>query len=234
LPADFIPLAEEIGLIEPIGEWVLGTACRQNREWQDLGLPAMSVAVNLSACQFRQKNLLRVVERALRESTLEPRYLELEITESLLMQNLDRVTTVLNELKVLGTTLSMDDFGTGYSSLSYLKRFPFNNLKVDQSFIRDITSEHDSAEIVKTIIAMAHSLRLKVIAEGVETAGQLNYLRLHKCDEIQGYLFSKPVEADELCHLLRDNRSLIFGDQKTECKSHPIRVVDAGQNVLTS
>jgi len=234
LPADFIPLAEEIGLIEPIGEWVLGTACRQNREWQDLGLPAMSVAVNLSACQFRQKNLLRVVERALRESTLEPRYLELEITESLLMQNLDRVTTVLNELKVLGTTLSMDDFGTGYSSLSYLKRFPFNNLKVDQSFIRDITSEHDSAEIVKTIIAMAHSLRLKVIAEGVETVGQLNYLRLHKCDEIQGYLFSKPVEADELCHLLRDNRRLIFGDQKTECKSHTIRVVDAGQNVLTS
>ena len=234
LPAGFIPLAEEIGLIEPIGEWVLETACRQNREWQDVGLPAIPVAVNLSACQFRQKNLVRIVERVLRESTLEPRYLELEITESLLMQNLDRVTTILNELKALGTTLSMDDFGTGYSSLSYLKRFPFNNLKVDQSFIRDITSDPDSEEIVKTIIAMAHSLRLKVIAEGVETVGQLNYLRLHKCDEIQGYLFSKPVEADEFCSLLRDNRMLIFGDQQIECKSHTILDIDDEQNVFTS
>lgn len=233
-PASFIPLAEEIGLIEPIGEWVLETACRQNREWQDVGLPAIPVAVNLSAYQFRQKNLVRVVERILRESGLEPRYLELEITESLVMQNLDRVTTILNELKELGTALSMDDFGTGYSSLSYLKRFPFNKLKIDQSFVRDITTDPDSATIVKTIIAMAHNLRLKVIAEGVETTGQLNYLRLHNCDEIQGYLFSKPVAADDFRSLLRENRTLTFGDYQANWESHTILVVDDEQNVATS
>jgi EAL domain-containing protein (putative c-di-GMP-specific phosphodiesterase class I)/CheY-like chemotaxis protein len=233
-PASFIPLAEETGLIEPIGEWVLETACRQNREWQDAGLPAISVAVNLSACQFRQKNLARVVERILRESKLEPRYLELEITESLVMQNLDRVATILDELKALGTTLSMDDFGTGYSSLSYLKRFPFDKLKIDQSFVRDITSEPDSAAIAKTIIAMAHSLRLKVIAEGVETDGQLNYLRLHNCDEIQGYLFSKPIIAKDFGNLLRENRMLTFGDQQTESEGHIVLVVDDEQNVTKS
>lgn len=233
-PAGFIPLAEETGLIESIGEWVLETACRQNRIWQDDGLPAIPVAVNLSACQFRQKNLARIVERILRESTLEPRYLELEITESLVMQNLDRVTTILNELKALGTTLSMDDFGTGYSSLSYLKRFPFNKLKIDQSFVRDITSEPDSAEIVKTIIAMAHNLRLKVIAEGVETAGQLNYLRLHNCDEIQGYFFSKPIVAEDFSNLLRENRMLTFSDHQPESARHTVLVVDDEEKVLKS
>lgn len=233
-PAGFIPLAEKTGLIESIGEWVLETACRQNRIWQDDGLPAIPVAVNLSACQFRQKNLARIVERILRESTLEPRYLELEITESLVMQNLDRVTTILNELKELGTALSMDDFGTGYSSLSYLKRFPFNKLKIDQSFVRDLTTDPDSATIVKTIIAMAHNLRLKVIAEGVETAGQLNYLRLNKCDEIQGYFFSKPIIAEDFSNLLRENRMLTFSDHQPESARHTILVVDDEQNVTTS
>jgi diguanylate cyclase (GGDEF)-like protein/PAS domain S-box-containing protein len=233
-PASFIPLAEETGLIEPIGEWILETACIQNREWQNVGMPALPVAVNLSARQFRQKHLVRVVERILRESTLEPRYLELEITESLVMQNLDRVTTILNELKALGTTLSMDDFGTGYSSLSYLKRFHFNTLKIDQSFIRDITSEPDSAEIAKTIIAMAHNLRLKVIAEGVESVGQLNYLRLHNCDEIQGYFFSRPIVAGDFGNLLRENRMLTFGDQQTESARHSILVVDDEDQVTTS
>ncbi|OGU13283.1 MAG: hypothetical protein A2076_13080 [Geobacteraceae bacterium GWC2_53_11] len=233
-PVDFIPLAEETGLIEQIGEWVLTTACRQNREWQDAGLPAISVAVNRSAYQFRQKHLVRTVERVLRESGLEPRYLELEITESLLMQNPDQVTTVLNELQALGTTLSMDDFGTGYSSLSYLKRFPFNKLKVDQSFVRDITSEPDSAAITKTIIAMAHSLRLKVIAEGVETAGQLNYLRLHNCDEIQGFFFSKPVVADDFRTLLLENRMLTFDDQQPDSTQHTILVVDDEVNVVAA
>lgn len=233
-PSSFIPLAEETGLIEPIGEWVLETACRQNREWQAAGLPALSVAVNLSACQFRQKNLVRVVERILRESGLGPNHLELEITESLVMQNLDRVTTILNEMKALGTTLSLDDFGTGYSSLSYLKRFPFDKLKIDQSFVRDITSEPDSAAIAKTIVAMAHSLRLKVIAEGVETAGQLNYLRLHGCDEIQGYLFSKPVIAEDFSDLLRENKTLAFGDKQTEIARHTILVVDDEQWVSAS
>ena len=233
-PITFIPLAEETGLIESIGEWVLETSCKQNREWQDAGLPAIPVAVNLSAYQFRQKNLARVVERILLESGLEPRYLELEITESLVMQNLDRVTNILNELKTLGTALSMDDFGTGYSSLSYLKRFPFNKLKIDQMFVRDITSEPDSAAIVKTIIAMAHNLRLKVIAEGVETAGQLNYLRTHNCDEIQGYLFSKPIVADDFRNLLIENRMLAFGDQPSESLRHNILVVDDEENVLNS
>ena len=234
LPAGFIPLAEETGLIEPIGEWVLETACRQNRSWQDSGLQAIAVAVNLSPCQFRQKNLVRIIERILRESALESRYLELEITESLVMQNLDRATTILNELKALGTTLSMDDFGTGYSSLSYLKRFPFTKLKVDQSFVRDITSEPNSAAITQTIIAMAHSLHLKVIAEGVETTGQLNYLRMHNCDEIQGYLFSRPIIADEFCTLLRENRILTFGDQQTESSKYTILVVDDEPQVITS
>ena len=231
-PASFIPLAEETGLIEVIGEWVLETACRQNQNWQDVGLPAIPVAVNLSACQFRQKNLVSVVERILRSSKLEPRYLELEVTESLVMQNLDRVTTILNELKALGTTLSMDDFGTGYSSLSYLKRFPFDKLKIDQSFVRDMTSDPDSATIAKAIIAMAHNLRLKVIAEGVETAGQLNYLRLHNCDEIQGYFFSKPIIAEDFCDLLRENRSLTFGDHQPESARHTVLVVDDEEKVL--
>jgi diguanylate cyclase (GGDEF)-like protein len=233
-PVSFIPVAEETGLIEQIGEWVLATACKQNREWQDAGLPAIPVAVNLSACQFRQKHLVRMVERILRESGLEPCCLELEITESLVMQNLDRVTAILNELQALGTTLSMDDFGTGYSSLSYLKRFPFNKLKVDQSFVRDITSEPDSAEIAKTIIVMAHSLRLKVIAEGVETAGQLNYLRLHNCDEIQGYLFSEPLIAEEFRALLCENRVLTFGDHPTDSARRTILVIDDEENVLAS
>ena len=233
-PASFIPLAEETGLIEPIGAWVLETACRQNQTWQEAGLPAIAVAVNLSACQFRQKHLASVVERILRESGLAPRYLELEITESLVMQNLDRVTTILNELQALGTTLSMDDFGTGYSSLSYLKRFPFNTLKIDQSFVRDITSAPDSAAIAKTIIAMAHNLRLKVIAEGVETPGQLNFLRRHHCDEIQGFLFSKPVTADAFGDLLRENRMLSLGDHATENARHSILVVDDEEQVQKS
>ena len=233
-PVSFIPLAEETGLIDLIGEWVLETACTQNREWQDAGLPAIPVAVNLSAYQFRQKNLAGVVERILRKSALEPRYLELEITESLVMQNLDRVTTILNDLKALGTTLSLDDFGTGYSSLSYLKRFPFDTLKIDQSFIRDVTSEPDSAAIAKTIIAMGHNLRLKVIAEGVETAGQLNYLRGHNCDEIQGYLFSKPIIAEDFGTLLRENRMLTFDEQQTDRAKHTVLVVDDELNVATS
>ena len=233
-PDSFIPLAEETGLIEAIGEWVLETACRQNRAWQDSGLQAIPVAVNLSACQFRQKNLVRVVEQMLRKSRLEPSYLELEITESLVMQNLDRVSLILNELKALGTPLSLDDFGTGYSSLSYLKRFPFDKLKIDQSFVRDITSEPNSAAIAKTIIAMARSLRLKVIAEGVETVGQLNFLRSHNCDEIQGYLFSRPIVAEEFGNLLRENRKLPLGDLQTERARHTILVVDDEPQVVTS
>jgi diguanylate cyclase (GGDEF)-like protein/PAS domain S-box-containing protein len=207
-PDAFIPLAEETGLILPLGAWVLRSACAQNKAWQDAGLPALTVAVNLSPRQFRQHDIASLIAVTLATTGLEPRYLELEITESMVMREVDRVTAVLDELKHLGTSLSMDDFGTGYSSLSYLKKFPFNKLKIDQSFVRDITSDPDSAAIAKAVIAMAHSLRLKVIAEGVETQGQLEYLRSHGCDEMQGYYFSRPVPALEFERLLREGRRL--------------------------
>ena len=207
-PDVFIPLAEETGLIVPIGAWVLQTACTQNRAWQDAGLPLLSVAVNLSPRQFRQQNIAAVIEECLRETGLAPCFLELEITESMVMHDVDRVTLVLNELKRMGVSLAMDDFGTGYSSLSYLKRFPFDKLKIDQSFVRDITSDPHNAAIAKAVIAMAHSLHMKVIAEGVETKGQLNYLHKHGCDEIQGYYFSRPIPAAEFERLLAERRSL--------------------------
>lgn len=207
-PVDFIPLAEETGLIEPIGEWVIRTACAQNKAWQDDGLPPLAVAVNLSPRQFRQKNLCGVIARVLRETGLAPRFLEFEVTESMVMNNVDWAIATLKELKGMGIHLSMDDFGTGYSSLSYLKRFPFDKLKIDRSFIRDITSDPDSAAIARAIIAMAHSLHLKVIAEGVETEGQLNYLLFNECDEMQGYYFSRPVPAADFGEMLRYGRQL--------------------------
>jgi diguanylate cyclase (GGDEF)-like protein/PAS domain S-box-containing protein len=233
-PSDFIPLAEETGLIEPLGEWVLQTACTQNRTWQDMGLPLLPVSVNISALQFRQKNFVRIVERVLRESGLDPRYLVLEITESLVMQNIDRVTAILNELKEMGTSLSMDDFGTGYSSLSYLKRFPFDKLKIDQSFVKGITNDPNCAAIIKTIIAMSRSLRLKVIAEGVETAAQLNYLRLNNCDEIQGYYFSRPIKSADFGRLLRENRQLPVLNSQADNGEMAILVVDDEPGVTLS
>jgi predicted signal transduction protein with EAL and GGDEF domain len=174
-PATFIPLAEETGLIGPIGEWVLRTACAQNRLWLESGLPPMRVAVNVSVCQFKHTNLTDVVGRVLRETGLGPNYLELEITESAVIQKVDKMITTLNELKEMGIHLAMDDFGSGYASLYYLKQFPFNKLKIDCAFVRDITSNPDSSAIASAVIAMAHSLHLKVIAEGVETEGQMRY-----------------------------------------------------------
>ena len=234
LPGSFIPLAEETGLIEPIGEWILRTACAQNKAWHDAGLPAVPVAVNLSARQFRLMNFSNLISRILQETGLDPRFLELEITESVVMQNTNRVTKILNDLKAMGISLTMDDFGTGYSSLSYLKRFPFDKLKIDQSFVVDITTDPESAAIAKTVIAMARSLRLKVIAEGVETEGQLNYLRSLNCDEIQGYYFSRPVSAEDCSSLLRQGRTVELRAEDTEYPARTILLVDDDENVLSS
>ncbi len=202
-PAQFIPLAEETGLIVPIGEWVLNAACAQNKSWQDQGLLPLRMAVNLSARQFSQENLVQDVARILGETGMAPAALELEITESMVMSNPQDAVRLLGKLKDLGIYLSIDDFGTGYSSLSYLKRFPIDSVKIDGSFVRDLPGDADDAAITEAIIAMAHSLKLKVIAESVETEEQLRFLRKHGCDEMQGYFFSKPVPASELLRLLQ-------------------------------
>ena len=202
-PDKFMRTAENSGLIVPIGEWVLRTACRQARKWQDEGLPAVSVAVNVSAVQFRQEGFCELIGRVLRESGLAPQYLELELTESLLLANAEVMLSVVQELKAMGLTLAIDDFGTGYSSFSYLRQFRVNKFKIDRSFIRDVAVNPDDAAITAAIISMAKSLRLKVIAEGVETEAQMSFLRAHQCDEIQGYYFSKPLSAEQAADKLR-------------------------------
>jgi EAL domain-containing protein (putative c-di-GMP-specific phosphodiesterase class I) len=204
-PAQFIPLAEETGLIVPIGAWILEQACRQTRRWQEAGLPQVRIAVNLSSVQFRQPDLFETVQGALERSGLEPRWLELELTESLLMQNPENAVLTLQRLSGRGIHLSIDDFGTGYSSLSYLKRFPIHSLKIDQTFIRELTTNPDDAAIATSIILMGKSLKLRVVAEGVETRSQLSFLRVMQCHEAQGYLFSPPVAAAEAEAFLRKN-----------------------------
>ena len=207
-PAIFIPLAEETGLIMPIGEWVLKTACAQTKAWQTAGFPALRVAVNLSCRQFNQADLGESIVQTLNETGLAPEFLELEITESVLTQDEQAAIKTLSELKLLGIQISIDDFGTGYSSLSYLKKFPFSNLKIDRSFIRHITGDTRSKNITRAIIQMAHSLNLKVIAEGVEAPEELGFLCQHHCDEIQGYFFCRPVPPEELEKLLLTGRRL--------------------------
>ena len=206
-PDKFIPIAEECGLIVPIGAWVLREACRQQQAWLQEGISRVPVGVNLSARQFDDTTLLATIQAALAESGLPPAYLDLELTESLVMGNPEHTRQVLAECKQLGLQLSVDDFGTGYSSLSYLKRFPIDRLKIDRSFIADIVTEPDDAAIAQTIIAMAHTLRLEVIAEGVETEAQLALLRRWRCDAYQGYLCSRPLAADEMTKLLRQLRA---------------------------
>jgi diguanylate cyclase (GGDEF)-like protein len=204
-PADFIPLAEESGLIVPIGNWVLHSACEQNKAWQEAGFPPIIVSVNLSARQFQQKNLVETIASILTETGLEARWLKLEITESVVMHNVEETVAALHELKAIGVHIAIDDFGTGYSSLSYLKCFPIDTLKIDRSFVRDITTNSNDAVIALAVITLAHNLKLKVIAEGVETEEQLVYLRKYHCDQMQGYLFSRPVSAEQFKKLLEQD-----------------------------
>jgi diguanylate cyclase (GGDEF)-like protein/PAS domain S-box-containing protein len=207
-PGAFIPLAEETGLIVPLGDWVLHTACAQNRQWQQEGLPPISVATNLSARQFRETDLVETVQRTLRETGLEPQYLSLEVTESLIMKDPARAATTMRRFKELGIELSLDDFGTGYSSLNYLRSFPVDCLKIDRSFITDVTTDPSAAAVATSIVAIAHSLGLHAVAEGVETQEQLDFLRHCGCDSLQGYYFSRPVPPEAFASLLTEGRRL--------------------------
>ena len=201
-PDEFIPLAEDTGLIIPIGEWVIRTACEQNRAWQKKGLPPLRISVNLSARQCKQEDLVETVARLLKNTGLSAHYLELELTEGIVMNNAAQFITKLRKLKKLGVKLSIDDFGTGYSSLNYLKRFPLDRLKIDQSFVRNLTSNADDSAIVLSVIGLGHSLNLKVVAEGVETKEQLAFLTANRCDEMQGFYFNEPLSAEEFAALL--------------------------------
>jgi EAL domain-containing protein (putative c-di-GMP-specific phosphodiesterase class I) len=203
-PAAFIPLAEETGLIIQIDEWVMQSACAQNKLWQMAGLPPITVAVNLSGQHFIRKNLLETVARIIEDTGIDPRYLDLELTEGVLMKNAKETVSTLRALKDMGLYISIDDFGTGYSSLSYLKRFPLDTLKIDQSFVREITTDSDSAAITTAIIAMAHSLKLRVLAEGVETEEQLAFLRDHGCHAMQGFLYSRPISPGEFVRFFQE------------------------------
>jgi EAL domain-containing protein (putative c-di-GMP-specific phosphodiesterase class I) len=206
-PDKFIRIAENSGLIVPIGEWVLRTACLQAKKWQDEGLPAVSVAVNVSAVQFRQRGFCQLIRSVLQDTGLAPQYLELELTESLLLANAEVTLSVLQELKSMGISLAIDDFGTGYSSFSYLRQFQVSKLKIDLLFIRDVAVNPNDAAITVAIIGMAKNLKIKVIAEGVENDAQMSFLRAHQCDEIQGYYFSKPLAVDKVAEKLRGDHS---------------------------
>jgi EAL domain-containing protein (putative c-di-GMP-specific phosphodiesterase class I) len=195
-PKQFISLAEETGLIVPLGAWVLRTACSQVKAWQEQGLPPLRITVNLSARQFQQPDLVETITREVDQAGLDPRLIELEITESVAMQDMEDTIAKLKRLSALGITLSIDDFGTGYSSLNYLKKLPIQTLKIDRSFLHEVTTNHDDAMIVSAVIVLAHSLKMKVIAEGVENREQLEFLKARQCTEMQGYLFSVPLPAD--------------------------------------
>jgi diguanylate cyclase (GGDEF)-like protein/PAS domain S-box-containing protein len=202
-PASFIPVAEDCGLILPIGHWVLREACRQARAWLDVGLPLGNIAVNISSMEFREDNFLESVLATLGETGLDPKFLELELTESVLMKRAESATSVLKALRARGVQIAVDDFGTGYSSLSYLRKFPIDALKIDQSFVRQITSAPDDTTIVTAVISMGRSLKLRVVAEGVETQGEMAFLQAQQCDEAQGYYFSRPVLPQQFAMLLK-------------------------------
>jgi len=206
-PVEFIPLAEENGMIVEFGAWILRAACRQNQSWQSAGLPNVRVAVNVSARQFRDGGFLEILRYTLNDSGLDPRFLTLELTENTIMENAQENLDTLHAIKKMGVKLSVDDFGTGYSSLSYLKQLPLDELKIDRSFIVGVRSETDDAPIVTSIISMAHSLNLRVVMEGIETERQLIFCRERGCDEYQGFLFSKPVPGVEFASRLKIQRA---------------------------
>lgn len=207
-PDKFIPLAEETGLIVPIGEWVLKTACAQNKAWQDAGLLPLRVAVNLSVRQFQQPLLLNIVSQTLQETGLSPQFLELEITETIAMQNVELTKAILSELHQMGVYLSIDDFGTGYCSLGYLKQFPLHTLKIDKSFVRDLATDPQNAGIINAIMMLGRGFNLRVIAEGVETEAEKDCLLSFQCEEMQGYLSSPPLPAEEATKLLQNSYSM--------------------------
>ena len=221
-PNDFIPIAEETGLIAPISEWVKRTVCYQNKAWQHAGYPSIPISINMSARRFMHKGIIDTLRNVLNETQLEPHFLEIEILESSLLENEDIVSSTINELKEIGVKIALDDFGTGYTSLSYLKRFKqkIDTLKIDRSFLQDLGKDSDDKEIVKTIIKLAHHLKMTIVAEGVEDVNQLNFLRKQKCNEIQGYLFSKPVPTEEFAKLLKIG------------KLEPINSVDGQPNTV--
>ena len=202
-PGEFIGIAEGSGLIVPIGEWVLRTACAQARKWQNEGLPPVPIAVNVSAIQFRQQGFSDLIRSVLQETGLDPKYLELELTESLLLSNADVMFSILEELKDMGVMLAIDDFGTGYSSLAYLRQFKVNRLKIARTFIQDVSIDTDDAAITTAIINMAKALNLAVLAEGVENKAQLSFLQSQNCNTIQGFYFSRPVAVDQIDRHLR-------------------------------
>ncbi|MFK5915087.1 MAG: EAL domain-containing protein [Woeseiaceae bacterium] len=209
-PLEFIPVLEESGLIVEVGDWVLRESCRLNKAWQDQGLDPICVSVNVSSVQFQKGDIIERISSALKDSGLDAKYLEIELTESCLMDEVDKTVDVLNEIKKLGVSISIDDFGTGYSSLSYLKKFPIDTLKIDRSFITNVQDRScgDNAAIVTAIMALSHSLHLDVVAEGVETAYELAYLHALGCKTIQGFLFSKPLTVDEFGKIQQDTKKM--------------------------
>ncbi|WP_314437067.1 EAL domain-containing protein [Massilia timonae] len=233
-PAEFVPVMEETGLVVRVGDWIIDEACRQIAAWNAAGVRDVRVAVNVSSRQFVEGDLEGVIKDALARHDVEPGLLELELTESALMQNAERTTEVLTRLKALGIRIAIDDFGTGYSSLAYLKRFPIDKLKIDIAFVRDIVNNPDDAAIALAIISMAHSLHMQVIAEGVETRAQMAYLRRHRCDQIQGFYFSRALPADQLADMVLSNRAKPEEKQTADDKVQTLLVVDDDPNVLTA
>jgi EAL domain-containing protein (putative c-di-GMP-specific phosphodiesterase class I) len=211
-PSEFIPICEETGLIVPIGEWVLRTACRQNKAWQEAGFEPIRVAVNASIVQFQRQNIGSVIAAVLQETRLDPSYLEIEITESVMLHDAEAIAVVLRDLRHIGVKVALDDFGTGYSSLSFIANFPLDSLKMDRSFVRDADSDSATGAITTAVISMAQGLGLKVVAEGVDLEAQAVFLNEQGCDEMQGFLFSGPVPAEEFEQFLTPVGSEVSSD----------------------